>query len=198
MAHSLTLGEFKGNGTGILISSIEKQAPDIVRNLKCEIAINPILTEKEFGIDYSYYNCGGIDVFNEKPFSVAIENNKLYLKNADGTANLSQSVGEVTNDGSFEVTFKGAQKVKSISQQYYDSTCQHVQTHYTEVPLQIKLKYSVKKVSAGLYSFKRELEYESLFSEMVNDLYCQNRKVYRVLKANTSATIEAQLQRISQ
>lgn len=154
-ADDVVLGEYTGEASGTLSKTYPHQ-DTTETNVNCHVALNIDLTDTEFAIPYSYFDCNDVR-FNEV-FKAKLDNGILYKKDV--------AIGSVSADGkTIDVDWSFTTK-KTLSIFVKEPAC-GFKFGNNDLNYTLKHRYvmHLQKLSDGSYEYSRI--YNSQAIEMV-------------------------------
>lgn len=163
-AHAdIWLGELLGN-LSLTTSLVDQNGNETKTQGTCETALNLSLTNTSVGYEFSYYNCGGINLFNDAPFTFAIRDGVIYNEQ-------NVQIGAVDSNG--QATFTITSRPRHVRQQT-SIGCGFFGPRVVtrEFDLHRSVTFTMKKLANGSYSFSRNDQHESVYPVQKRDSTC--------------------------
>ena len=175
VAHAVTLGEYTGKGTLRVETKVEGRKSAYTS--PCDLAFNITMNEKELLLDYSLFQCGGLNVWNDAPYAFDVVNGKLMRNGVE----FGSTDGRTAR---FSISWQTQEK---HAEYLYDENCVVRDVKYHNFNLDHSVGYTVSMTSNG-YTVERAQGSQSVqFVYKKPNQNCQAQAV--PVKAETSMQV---------
>lgn len=181
-AQALVLGELKGTGS----FKAQTIAEDATTNhqANCTIALNIEFAENYLSIPYSYFECKGLNVWNDV-LSVGIKDGKVFALDQHG--NFTQEIGSVEADGSVNFTLSNS-RLERVTEYIPGTSCrpEHSTPRQKTFTINNSWNFKIKKISNDEFTIERRTSHDQLYSVNKRIYNCN---YYSVEKAVTTTEL---------
>lgn len=146
-AQAQILGELKGDGQ-IQAAYSRFDGSQDVRKSPCHVAMNIHENDSKFAMDFSYFECSKLSIWNDSPYEYQIVSGKLI--DAKGVKK-----GSVLDDGSLQFTEQSIMKHEYADYEY-DFNCRLLSLSQKTLKLVTTNTYTFKKLAENTWHVRRQ------------------------------------------
>jgi len=146
VAKAQILGALKGDGK-IQASYSESNGSTTTRTSPCHVAMNIRESSSSFALDFSYFECPQLSIWNDGVYRYHIVGGKLV--NGKG-----EEKGVVAMDGTYHIS-ESSFKTEKYVDYHYDENCNYKTVENKILKLNTAIKYSFKHMADGSWSVRR-------------------------------------------